>query len=69
MSKNKTKKKNFYNQDILIELKNKYGYELDYIRKSIRGDRNGYMSEEIRKEYYKLLNESQKTITIKARKL
>ncbi|AMO19441.1 hypothetical protein [Flavobacterium columnare] len=66
MNKNNTKKRNYYNQDILIELKEKYGYEIDYIRKSIRGDRDGKMSEQLKAEYYKLLSESKKTITVKS---
>jgi hypothetical protein len=69
MSKSNTKKKIIYNQDILLELKEKYGYEIDYLRKSIRGDRTGYMSEQIKNEYYKLLSESKKTISIKARNI
>ncbi len=69
MSKNKTKKTIFYNQDILNELKAKYGYEIDYIRKSIRGDRNGKMSEIIKKEYNKLLAETKKIIAKKSSEL
>ena len=69
MSKSKTKKTISYNQDILNELKLKYGYEIDYIRKSIRGDRNGAMSEIIKKEYFKLLQETKKTIAIKSSEL
>lgn len=66
MSKNKTKKAISFNQDILNELKAKYGYEIDYIRKSVRGDRVGKMSEQMKKEYYQLLAETKKTIALKS---
>ncbi len=50
MCKN-TKKRNNYNGFILHELKIRYGYSLDYIRKSLRGDRMGIVPDKIIKEY------------------
>ncbi|KQB40464.1 hypothetical protein [Flavobacterium aquidurense] len=68
MSKN-IKTKPSYNQDILKIIKNKYGYSDDYIRKSIRGDRVGHVSDMIKAEYNKLNNESKKAIESKADEL
>lgn len=50
MDKNITKRKN-YNTGILIALKKKYGYSIDFIRKSLRGDRVGVMPDTLKKEY------------------
>jgi hypothetical protein len=50
-----TKKINKYNEDILNALNIKYGYSIDYIRKSIRGDREGIMPDQLKKEYKKLV--------------
>ncbi len=50
-----TKKRNNYNEDILTALHNKYGYSVDYIRKSLRKDREGIMPDILIKEYNKLL--------------
>ncbi|QSW90449.1 MULTISPECIES: hypothetical protein [Flavobacterium] len=68
MNKN-IKTKPSYNQEILKILKNKYGYSYDYIRKSIRGDRSGEISEKIKYEYNKLVSESRKAIEIQVSKL
>lgn len=51
-----------YNQDILIVIKERYGFSLDYIRKSLRGDRIGLLPEKIMKEYGDLEYESRKAI-------
>ncbi len=51
-----------YNQDILIVIKERYGFSLDYIRKSLRGDRIGLLPEKIMKEYDDLEYESRKAI-------
>ncbi len=51
-----------YNQDILIVIKERYGFSLDYIRKSLRGDRIGLLPEKIVKEYDDLEYESRKAI-------
>ena len=51
-----------YNQDILIVIKERYGFSLDYIRKSLRGDRIGLLPEKILKEYDDLEYESIKAI-------
>lgn len=50
-----TKKRINFNEDILNILKERYGYSLDYIRKSLRGDRVGIMPDTLKKEYKKLL--------------
>ena len=52
-----------YNQDILIVLKERYGFSLDYIRKSLRGDRIGLMPEKINKEYDDLEYETRRAIS------
>lgn len=46
-----TKKRQSYNADILNKLKDRYGYSLDFIRKSLRGDRVGEMPDTLKKEY------------------
>lgn len=40
-----------YNTEILNALKDKYGYTHDYIRKSLRGDRVGFVPDKLKKEY------------------
>lgn len=57
-----TKNRQTYNTVILIELKNRYGYSLDFIRKSLRGDRVGEMPDILKKEYRTMDNESKKAI-------
>ena len=57
-----TKKRQTYNTVILNELKNRYGYSLDFIRKSLRGDRVGEMPDTLKKEYRIMDNESKKAI-------
>ena len=71
-----TKKRINYNEDILNVLIAKYDFTADYIRKSIRGDRNGIMPDRIKQEYKKLLVEDEqlktralKTLQEKANKL
>lgn len=63
------KTKPSYNQDILKIMKIKYGYSDDYIRKSIRGDRVGEVSEMIKAEYNKLNNEAKRAIELKSNEL
>lgn len=58
-----------YNQDILIIIKERYGFSLDYIRKSLRGDRLGLMPEKILKEYDDLEYESRRAINEAAKSL
>jgi len=52
MSKTKQKRQT-YNDDIVNELKIKYGFTRDYIIKSIRGDRVGTIPIQIQEEYKK----------------
>ncbi len=59
----KQKKRNVYNQDILEHLQTRYGFSLDYIRKSLRGDRIGLMPEKIIVEYAALEQETRRVIT------
>jgi hypothetical protein len=40
-----------FNEDVLEALRVKYGYTIDYIRKSIRGDRAGFVPDKLSKEY------------------
>lgn len=56
-----TKKRNMYNEDFLNAITEKYGVSIDYIRKSIRGDRNGIMPDRIKAEY-KALEKAQQNI-------
>jgi len=56
------KTKPSYNQDVLKIMKNRHGYSLDFIRKSIRGDRASLTSDMLRAEYHKLNNQSKKAI-------
>jgi hypothetical protein len=51
-----------YNRDILKIIHNKYGISIDYIRKSIRGDRMGAKSSLIKSEYDRLYNETIKVL-------
>lgn len=46
-----TQKRQTYNTGILQVLAKKFGYSVDYIRKSLRGDRVGVMPDKIKKEY------------------
>ena len=50
-----------YNEDFLTAIHDKYGVSIDYIRKSIRGDRTGIMPDKIKAEY-KSLESAQKKI-------
>ncbi|PIF44887.1 hypothetical protein CLU96_1883 [Chryseobacterium sp. 52] len=58
----RTKKRTNYNEGILNVLKDKYGYSLNYIRMSLRGDRVGIMPDKIIKEYKALDFASTKAI-------
>ena len=58
----KQKKRKVYNQDILEHLQARYGFSLDYIRKSLRGDRTGILPEKIVVEYADLEAETRKII-------
>jgi hypothetical protein len=60
--KDDSKKRNLYNQDILDHIQQRYGFSLDYIRKSLRGDRIGILPEKILKEYTELEAETRKAI-------
>lgn len=64
-----TKKRINFNEDILNILKKRYGYSLDYIRKSLRGDRVGIMPDTLIKEYKNLENAAKKAIQEKAENL
>lgn len=61
MDKN-IKTKPSYNQEVLKIIKRRYGYSYDYIRKLIRGDRVGVVSDMIKAEYNKLNSESIKAM-------
>ena len=55
MKGNKAKpKKANYNADAIEILKQKYGVQYDYIRKSISGDRVGLLPQKLKKEYNQL---------------
>ncbi len=57
-----TKKSIKYNASVLATLNERYDVGLDFIRKSIRGDRNGTLSEVIKKEYLQLNNAAEKAV-------
>lgn len=63
------KTKSSYNQDVLKIIRDRYGYSYDYIRKAIRGDRVGPMSDTLKAEYNKLQNEALKAIQNQVTKL
>lgn len=65
----KLKERRIYNQDILVVIKERYGFSLDYIRKSLRGDRIGLMPEKITNEYDSLEYESRRAISEALRNL
>lgn len=63
------KKNNSYNEDILILLKTRYGFTVDYIQKSIRGDRKGTIPDIIKKEYETLAKEASVALSKKVTSL
>jgi len=68
MDKTKKKKDN-YNDDIIIELVGRYGYTRDYVLKSIRGDRTGTIPTRIQDEYNQLDRASKAAIQKKSNQL
>ena len=64
-----TKKRRNYNEDILTVLASRYGYSLDYIRKSLRGDRVGEMPDILKNEYKAMDAEAKKAIKEKCQTL
>ena len=56
------KKKSVYNTELLIQLKNKYGFTRDYILKSIKGERTGTIPIKIQEEYKSLVSASNQAI-------
>lgn len=64
-----TKKRNNYNTEILNVLVDRYGYSIDFIRKSLRGDRVGEMPDVLKKEYKILESEANRAIKNKAESL
>ncbi|UFK27484.1 hypothetical protein [Elizabethkingia phage TCUEAP3] len=65
----RTKKRKNYNTEILNVLTSRYGYSVDFIRKSLRGDRVGEMPDVLKKEYKILENEANEAIKNKAESL
>lgn len=68
MSK-RTKKRINFNPDILNLLKDRYDFSIDYIRKSLRGDRVGIMPDTLIKEYKELEAAAKKALQEKANNL
>ena len=60
------KKRANLNAEILNTLKDRYGFSLDYIRKSLRGDRTGILPDKLIQEYKALDAAAKKAIEIKA---
>lgn len=69
MSESKNRKKPEYNQEVVNFLKNKYNFKSDYIRKCIRGERNGVIPIRIQEEYNKLEKASRMAMLKKAETL
>ncbi|WP_158651369.1 hypothetical protein [Pseudotamlana carrageenivorans] len=67
---NKSSKKRIKFNEIAIDiLIKRYGYSIDYIRKSLRGDRTGIMPDILIKEYNKLDSASKDAIQNKTKDL
>nr|WP_315032506.1 hypothetical protein [uncultured Chryseobacterium sp.] len=64
-----TKKRTYYNTEILNILKQRYGCSLDFIRKSLRGDRVGEKPDMLKKEYRFFLNKTEQAIYSEAQSL
>jgi len=62
MSKSKQKRQT-YNDPVIQELKNRYGFTRQYIVMSIRGERTGTICIQIQEEYKKLDKASKQAIT------
>ncbi len=63
MSKSTTKKRK-YNSVIVNELAKHYKFTTQFIRQSLRGDRNSEASENIRKQYKILLKKLEKAVKV-----
>lgn len=50
-SESNQKKRMSFNQDALDILSQRFGFSINYIQKSLRGDRVGIMPDELKKEY------------------
>lgn len=57
------------NGQILKILQERYGFSLDYIRKSLRGDRTGILPDKLVQEYRALDAAAKKAIETKAENL
>ncbi len=64
-----SKTKTFYNQEILEELKNKYDVTYQYIIMSIKEERTGTLSIQIKEDYDKMNAASRMAIQNKAKQL
>ncbi|KMQ63022.1 hypothetical protein ACM46_13825 [Chryseobacterium angstadtii] len=63
MAMNKTtKKRTYYNTEILNILKDRHECSIDFIRKSLRGDRVGEKSDVLKKEYHTFLRRTEEAI-------
>ena len=63
------KKKNNYNEEVLNELINKYGFKKNYIQKAIRGERTGTIPLKIQEEYKSLSNAANSAIKSQINKI
>ncbi|MEN4762677.1 MULTISPECIES: hypothetical protein [unclassified Chryseobacterium] len=64
-----TKKRTYYNAEILNILKERHNCSLDFIRKSLRGDRLGEKSDMLKKEYRIFLKKTEEAIKNEAQQL
>ena len=67
-NKTTTKKRN-YNAEALLILQRRYGYSMNYIQKSLRGDRVGTMPDVLIREYNQLAHVSEQALLKKEKEL
>ena len=67
-NKSTTKKRN-YNAEALLILQRRYGYSMNYIQKSLRGDRVGTMPDVLIREYNQLVHVSEQALLKKEKEL
>jgi hypothetical protein len=64
-----TKKRTYYNTEILNILMKRHDCSADFIRKSLRGDRVGEKPDVLKKEYNSFLRKSEEAINTEAQSL
>lgn len=64
-----TKKRTYYNTEILNILMKRHDCSVDFIRKSLRGDRVGEKSDVLKKEYNIFLRKTEEAINTEVQSL